>query len=124
MQVMPGVQGVASGRVLSAGATLVIGAGLALYQLTSLVLGPVANRQLDFSLTIPAVESQDLSEPLAPATTVVLGTHVTPAAHAARVSTSRRAVSVATPRASSQPRPAVIASPASHSTGKKHHSDD
>jgi hypothetical protein len=123
MQVMPGVQGVASGRVLSAGATLVIGAGLVLYQLTSLVLGPVANRQLDFSLTIPAVEVQDLSEPPAPASTVVVGTHVTPAAHAALVPTPRRAVFVATPRPSSQPRPAVIASPASHSDGKKHHRD-
>jgi hypothetical protein len=124
MQAMPGVQGVASGRVLSAGATLVIGAGLALYQLTSLVLGPDANRQLDFSLTIPAVEGQDLSEPPAPAITFVVGTQVAPAAHAARVSTSRRAVAVATPRASSQPRPAVFASPASHLAGKKHHTDD
>ena len=124
MQAMPGVQGVASGRVLSAGATLVIGAGLTLYQLTSLVLGPLAPRQLDFSLTIPAVESQDLSEPLAPATTVVVGTRVSPAAPAARVPTSRHGVSVATPRASIQPRPAVIASPASHSAGKKHHTDD
>jgi hypothetical protein len=125
MQAMPGVQDVASGRVLSAGATLVIGAGLALYQLTSLVMGPVANRQLDFSLTIPAVEGQDLSEPPAPAITVVVGTQATPAVHAVRVSTPRRAVFVATPpRASSQPRPTVIASPASHSAGKKHHTDD
>jgi hypothetical protein len=123
MQAMPGVQGVASGRVLSAGATFVIGAGLALYQLTSLVLGPVANRQLDFSLTIPTVEGQDLSEPLAPAITVVVGTRATPAAHSARVSTSRRAASVATPRASSQPRAAVVASPESQPAGKKHHAD-
>ena len=124
MQAMPGLQGVASGRVLSAGATLVIGAGLALYQLTSLVLGPVVDRQLDFSLTIPAVEGQDLSEQPAQATTVVVGTHVTPAAHAAWLSTSRRTFAVATPRASSQPRPAVIASPTSHSARKKHHADD
>jgi hypothetical protein len=124
MQVMPGVHGVASGRVLSAGATFVIGAGLALYQLTSLVLGPVANRQLDFSLTMPTIEGQDLSEPLAPAITVVVGTRATPAAQATRVSTLRRAAWVATARASSQPRPAVVASPPSQPAGKKHHADD
>src|SRR5437879_8377382 len=48
--------------IVSAGGILVVAAGLALYQLTSLVLGPVSTRQLELSLTIPAVEVQDLSE--------------------------------------------------------------
>jgi len=72
MQTMPAVPGVASGRILSAGVILAGAAGLALYQLTSLVLGPVSTRQLDLSLTIPAVEVQDLSEPMAPTISVVV----------------------------------------------------
>jgi hypothetical protein len=127
MQAMPWVQGVASGRIVSAGAMLVFGAGLALYQLTSLVLGPVSSRQLDFSLTIPTVEVQDLSEPLAPTITVVVGTRATPATpamRATRVAPSPRAASAPTPKASSHPAPTVVPSPESHPAGKKLPVDD
>ena len=128
---MPGVQGVASGRVLSAGAILVFGAGLALFQLTSLLLGPVSSRQLDFSLTIPTVEGQDLSEPSAPTITTVVGSAATPAAHALQVSISPRAVSLPMTTASSQPLPLPSPSPVtgdgrgvgSHPAGKKPHRD-
>jgi hypothetical protein len=74
MQAMPPIPGVASGRIVSAGAAFVIGAGLALYQLTSLVLAPVSSRQLDLSLTIPAVEAQDLSERMIGNVKIVVGT--------------------------------------------------
>jgi hypothetical protein len=129
MQAMPGVQGVASGRLLTAGAIVVFGAGLALFQLTSLLLGPVSSRQLDFSLTIPTVEGQDLSEQAAPTIPVMVGSGATPAAHALQVSTSPRAVSLAMTTASSQPLPLPSPTPVagegrdagSHPTGKKPH---
>jgi hypothetical protein len=127
MQTMPAVPGVASGRILSAGGILVVGAGLGLYQLTSLVLGPVSTRQLDLSLTIPAVEVQDLSEPMAPTISVVVGTRATTAAppsRATRVVPSPRAASAPTPRASSHPRPSVVATPKSHPADKKLPVDD
>jgi hypothetical protein len=114
MQSMPGVQGVASGRTLSLGALVLFGAGFALYQLTSLVLGPVSSRQLDLSLTIPPLEVRDPSETLAPRAAVVLGTHETPAASgrgAARIASSRRAVSTPAPRIASQAVPTVPPKP-------------
>jgi len=40
---------------------LILGSGLALYQMTSLVLGPAGSRQLDLSLSIPTVETHDLA---------------------------------------------------------------
>ena len=113
MHAMPEVQGVASGRTLSAGALLVFGAGLALYQLTSLMLGPVSSRQLDLSLTIPSVAVQDLSEPL-PSTIKVVGTRTTPAAPssaAVRISRSSRAASTPTHGPSGHPLPIVVAKP-------------
>src|SRR3989440_12214418 len=114
MQPMPAVPGVASGRMLSAGAILVVAAGLALYQLTSLVLGPVSTRQRDLSLTIPAVEVQDLSEPMAPSISIVVGTRATPASSssgAIRVLASPRAASAPTPKASSHPLRSVVPTP-------------
>jgi hypothetical protein len=91
---MSGISGVARGRALSAGTMLVFGGGLALYQMTSLVLGPAGSRQLHLSLAIPAVEVQDLSEPLTSSINVVLGTRVVPPATVSgvnRVSASHRA---------------------------------
>ena len=114
MHAMPEVQGVASGRTLSAGALLVFGAGLALYQLTSLMLGPVSSRQLDLSLTIPSVDVQDLSEPLA-STIKVVGTRTTPAAPASgadSISRSSRPSPTPTPRPASHPLPIVVPKPA------------
>jgi hypothetical protein len=122
MRSMPEGQGVASGQTLSAGAALVFGAGLALYQLTSLVLGPVGSRQLDLSLTIPAVEVQDFSESMA-SNIKVVGARTTPyapASGAARISRSSRASSTPTPGRSGhqlpivarKPEPTVIPKPA------------
>jgi hypothetical protein len=108
MQAMPDARGVANGRIASAGAAVVLGAGLALYQLTSLVLGPVGSRQLDLSLIIPAIELQDLSDPTASTVKLVVGMRATPAASAARatwVPAPPRAVSAPTPQASSHPLP-------------------
>jgi len=122
MQGMPGVQGVTSGRIVSLGALLVCGAGVALYQLTSLVLGPAGSRQLDLSLTIPAVEVQDLSEPMASNLNVVVGTRATPAApavRATRVASSPRGASATPPKASGHPALTVVPSPPSHPAGTK-----
>ena len=135
MQAMPGAHSVANGRMVSAGATLVFGAGLALYQLTSLVLGPASSRQLDLSLTVPSIELQDLSDPNASTVKLVVGTHATPAApasHATRAAASARATSVPTPKASSLPLPLPVPSRVVgegqgggwHPDGKKHAVDD
>jgi hypothetical protein len=69
MQVMPGITAVAGRWTLSAGTVLAVGGGLALYQMTSLVLGPAGSRELHVSLIIPAV---DVKEPAAPLTTATL----------------------------------------------------
>jgi hypothetical protein len=127
MQAMPGVRGAANRRIVSAGATLVFGAGLALYQLTSLVLGPVGSRQLDFSLTIPAIELQDLSDSNASTVKLVVGTRATaaaPTSHAIRAAASSHAATVPTPKPSSRPLPTVAPSPRSHPSGKKLPVDD
>lgn len=135
MQAMPGAHSVANGRIVSAGATLVFGAGLALYQLTSLVLGPASSRQLDLSLTVPSIELQDLSDPNASTGKLVVGTRATPAvpaSYATRAAASARANSVPTPKASSLPLPLPVPSRVvgegqgggSHPDGKKHPVDD
>ena len=127
MPTMPAVPGAASGRMLSAGAILVVAVGLALYQLTALVLGPVSTRQLDLSLTIPAVEVQDLSEPMAPSISIVVGTRATPASSssgAIRVVASPRAASAPTPKVSSRPLPTVLPTPKAHPADKKRLVDD
>lgn len=120
MQAMPPIQGMAC-----AGATLVVGTGLALYQLTSLVLGPVSSRQLDMSLTIPAVEAQDLSEPMPANVTVVVGVHATPAApapSATRVEGSARAAGATARKAASpsQPLPTPSSLAAERQVGRPH----
>jgi len=122
MQAMPRVRGVANGRIVSAGATLVFGAGLALFQLTSLVLGPAGSRQLDLSLSIPAIELQDLSDSTASTVKFVIGTRVTPFApvwRTTRAAASARAASEPTPTPWSRPLPTVAPSPQSHPAGKK-----
>jgi hypothetical protein len=114
MHAMPELQGVASGRTLSAGAMLVFGAGFALYQLTSLMLGPVSSRQLDLSLTIPGVDGQDLSEPLAPNVMVVVGMRTmpaTPSMGADWISRSSRVSSTPTPAGPSRSLPIVVPKP-------------
>ena len=56
---MWGLTGVAGHRALSAATLLIVGGGLGLYQLTSLVLGPGGSRQLNVSLTVPAVDTEE-----------------------------------------------------------------
>ena len=71
MQTMPADIGLDRGQAFSVATVLVLGAGLALYQLTSLVLGPAGSRQLQLSLSIPAVETHDLSDPPAASSGVI-----------------------------------------------------
>src|SRR4029077_10483800 len=84
MHGMWGSPGVAGHRVISVGTVLVVGGGLALYQMTSLVLGPGGSRRLNLSLAVPAVDTQELPESRSPTGELTLGTLVAPAP-AARV---------------------------------------
>jgi hypothetical protein len=59
---VPAIPAAATHRALSADALLAVGGGLALYQLTSLVLGPVGIRELHLSLTIPAADVDEPSD--------------------------------------------------------------
>jgi len=105
---------------------LVLGAGLALFQLTSLVLGPAGSRQLDVSLTIPAVDGQDVSQSPARAITVIVGTGAAAAAHPTQVATPSRAAFPPTTQASNHSLPLPSASSAggiAHPTRKKSHRD-
>ena len=77
MQAMPADIGLARGQAFSAATVLILGCGLALYQMTSLMLGTAGSRQLDLSLSIPTVESRDFAEPLATKAGVI-GSLVTP----------------------------------------------
>ena len=61
MQTMPTDIGLARDPAFTAATLLILGSGLALYQITSLMLGPVGSRQLELSLTIPTVETHDLA---------------------------------------------------------------
>jgi hypothetical protein len=137
MQTMSPARGVAvAGRgVLSAGAVLILGAGLALYQLTSLVLGPAGSRQLDLSLTIPTIEVADPSEPVGSSIVLMVGTRATPDPSTSAVlkaSLPRHSPSPAILRTSSHPataptRATIVAlgqAGGSHPTGTKVHDDD
>jgi hypothetical protein len=77
MQAMQRFSAVASRRALSVGTVLVFAGGLALYQMTSLVLGPAGSRELHLSLTIPAVEDER-SEPKTSGAHFAIGTLVSP----------------------------------------------
>src|SRR5256886_15772672 len=61
MQAMPTDISLAGHQAFSVVTLLILGSGLALYQMTSLVLGPAGSRQLDLSLSIPTVETHDLA---------------------------------------------------------------
>jgi hypothetical protein len=74
-------------RAISGSALLVFGGGLALYQMTSLVLGPVGDsRQLQLAISVPPVDLGDLSEPVVSNVNLVLGTLARPAAPPASTS--------------------------------------
>ena len=109
---MPGITGVASRRARSAGTLLVFGGGLALYQMTSLVLGPAGSRQLDLSLTIPAVDADEWTGSWAFSNNLALGM-VVAGAPAPSVTPSRQALGrPAEPGATAASAPApIVATP-------------
>lgn len=98
---MPAITAVAAHRGLSAGALLAVGGGLALYQMTSLVLGPAGSRELHLSLTIPAADLDEPSLPQTSSANLVLGTLAAP----------RSAPPVTPHRASGRPAPQPAATP-------------
>jgi hypothetical protein len=53
---------------------MTVSVGLALYQLTSLALGPAEQRELQLSFDIPAVDIEQLSQPVIDRVDMVLGT--------------------------------------------------
>src|ERR1700682_6146855 len=128
MHPMWGFTGVAGHRFLSAGTLLIAAGGLALYQMTSLVLGPAGSRELHFSLTVPAVTQDQPSESSTMGNTFSLGTLVRRVA-AASVRHARRgaragacpAVRTTSPIAA----PVPVAPPADRScagsTGRRRH---
>ena len=103
---MRGLLTVAGQRGLSAGTLLIAAGGLALYQMTSLVLSPAGSRELHLSLAIPAVDADEVSEAATPSGRHSLGTVVaiTPAP-------SPTAWRPALPRPA-QPRPTAVPAPA------------
>jgi hypothetical protein len=76
---MSGLAGVTGHRAYSAGSLLLALGGLALYQMTSLVLGPGGSRQLQLSLSVPATDADERNESWAPSLTLALGTLAGPA---------------------------------------------
>jgi len=60
-------------RAISAATALVFGGGLALYQMTSLVLVPSGPRQLHLSLSVPSLDRIDRADPVALNGSLVLG---------------------------------------------------
>jgi hypothetical protein len=62
-----------SRKAVSAGTLLLVGAGFALYPLTSLVLAPAQGHQIDLSLSIPTVEAQEFTAPLESDVNAVVG---------------------------------------------------
>src|ERR1700694_1021349 len=91
MHGMQGFSAVADRRAVSTGTLLIALGGLALYQMTSLVLGPAGSRQLHLSLTVPAVDQDERNEWWTSGTNLSLGTVITaspaPAASARAAST-------------------------------------
>jgi hypothetical protein len=121
-------------RMVSVATALVFGGAFGLYQMTSLVLGPVGTRQLHVSLDIPALDRNDGPDPVASGSVVLgslapvirpvpaLARHATPVhrivLHPASVAPTNAATPVATltplpplpapaPRPSVRPRPSV-----------------
>ena len=95
---MQGLSAVAGHRALSMGTLLIAAGGLALYQMTSLVLGPAGSRQLHLSLSVPAADPEERGDSWASGSSLTLGTLAppSPAASARAASTHAHRVS-ATP---------------------------
>lgn len=84
---------------------MVLAGGLALYQLTSLVLGPAAeSRQLPLAISAPPIDLADTSQPVIDNVRVVLGTMAQAVAPAAPVAVAPRksAPRIAVPPTASQ----------------------
>jgi len=113
MQAMPTDISLARHQAFSVVTLLILGSGLALYQMTSLVLGPAGSRQLDLSLSIPTVETHDL----APAASAgVIGNLVIPQvlASGSTAASSRHASGgSAAPRKTTSVPPAPVIAPPS-----------
>ena len=102
---MQGLLEVAGQRGMKAGTLMIAAGGLAVYQMTSLVLGPAGIRELHLSLAIPTVDADELSDASRPSANPVLGLSVATAAPSATV--SRQALQRPAPS-----QPAVSAAPA------------
>ena len=103
-------------RALSAATALAFGGGLALYQMTSLVLGPAGTRELHLSLSMPMVEASERAEPVAPSADLALGS-AAPAvvARAGTVASTRHRAAV-TPATTAAPLRAITVSPVPSAT--------
>jgi hypothetical protein len=114
MHDMWGFTGVAGHRALSAGTLLMAAGGLALYQMTSLVLGPAGSRELHLSLSIPVADPDERGESLASVRNLSLGTldlpSPAPSARAATIHTHRGSSTPAGPPAAA-PLPPVAPQP-------------
>lgn len=137
---MQGLLEVAGQRGIRAGTLMIAVGGLALYQMTSLVLGPVGSRELHVSLAIPTVDADGLWDGGQSSINQVLGVAVavTPAppfAPASRQTLRRSAQPQATTPAA--PAPIVATTPAppvstdapvrhvkGHHQPTKHHESD
>lgn len=108
----------------SAGILLIFGAGLALYQLTSLALGPAGSRQIDLSVSIPGVEVIDQSGSIWPPANPTLGTRLPTPARAAMA--ARTVAATLTPPApvATSPAGAVRPTPAPVIKARKRHEPD
>ena len=98
MQTMPDALSLRDGKSVPMGALLALGGGLALYQVSSLVLGPAGSRQLSLSLSLPAPTMEEPADVVTSNINLVLGTLVAtpptaavPAGHPTVASTPHRA---------------------------------
>lgn len=111
---MQGLLAVAGQRGMHAGTLMIAAGGLALYQMTSLVLGPAGDRQLPLSLAVPTVDADTLSDAARPSVDVVLGLAValtpSPASTASRP--ALRHLAHAQAPAAAPPAPIVTSPPA------------
>ncbi len=136
---MQGLLEVAGQRGIRAGTLMIAAGGLALYQMTSLVLGPAGSRELHVSLAIPMVDSDELSDAGRPSGNQVLGVAVAvtaaPSATASRQARRRPAQPQATVWPASAPivattpaLPVPSEAPVAHAKGHpqppKHHESD
>jgi hypothetical protein len=109
---MRGLLAVAGQGGLSAGTLLIAAGGLALYQMTSMVLGPAGSRELHLSLAIPAVDADEVSEAATPSGSHSLGTVVAITPAPSPTALRPALLRPAQPRSTAVPVPApVVATP-------------